>query len=114
GDIPKYALRPDNSALGVMEWCFDNIHVNRFAAGRAVFLHRLEHFARFNDELVVLLIFCGELSREEIEVRFAENFTQRPSESLAEALVRKRKLLGEILAENVLWQSFDQRMVESF
>ncbi len=79
-----------------------------------MFLHGLVRFAGLEHAPVVVLIFFSQLFREKVEICPANNFIQCFAEHLAELLVGKSETLFEILAENILRNGLDQRLIQGF
>ena len=77
-----------------------------------MFLDRLVRLAGLHHPPVVALVLLRQLAREEVEVRLADNLLQGPAQDLAELLVGEGEASLEVLAQDILRQRLDQRMVE--
>ena len=78
-----------------------------------MFFDGFERRACLHDAVIVALVFRGKLLREKIEVRFPDDFPQGPTEFAAEFRVAEREAAFLVLAEDVLRQRFDQRVIQN-
>src|SRR5579871_5010755 len=75
-------------------------------------LDGLVELARRDDAAIVGLILLGQLGREEVEIRPANQSVEGGADGPAEALVPEREATLEILTEDELRQTLDERGVE--
>ncbi len=79
-----------------------------------MFLGEFIGLAGLHHAPVVPLVFLGQVLREKIEIRLAQNVLQLAVVMLAVLLVGKREPALEVLAKNVLRHRFHERMVKRF
>src|SRR5258705_17585 len=59
-DIPENSLHADHLAAGIVDSCFQHMHIRHLATGILVFLHVLVHDPCFDDLAIVLAVLIGQ------------------------------------------------------
>jgi hypothetical protein len=111
-DVPEHALDAGHVAAGVVDRGLDHADVEEVLAGRMVLLDGLEGLPRLDDAPVVLLVLPGERGGEEVEVRAPEHLLEAPADRRAELGVGEGEAPLQVLADDVLGQVLDERVVE--
>src|SRR6185503_16612355 len=91
---------------------FYYVDVQDVAFGRLVFLNRVQRLPASDDDLIVPLIFGGELGREEIGVCFVDNVFFSSSDSFTETAIDESEDTLHVLSKDILREAFDERMIE--
>ncbi len=113
-DVPEHALHPEDAAFGVLDGGFDDLDEAGLAVEAGVFLDGFQRLAGGHHVDVVGLVFFGKVLGEEVGIGFAVEFFQGESEYFAEAFIREDEASLSILAEEVLGEGFDERVIEDF
>ena len=111
-DVPENSLNADDVALRIVDGRLDDVDVALLAARGLVHLDGFKRLAAVQHMPVIGLILGREFGVEEIEVRPAHNLLQRLADQLAKFLIGEGEPLVKVLADDVLGQRLDQRMVE--
>ena len=111
-DIPENTLRADDLAVRVEDRRLHHLDVFLLAAGRRVLLDGLKEFPRRDDALVVSLILGRQLGGKEVGVRAPNDFIEGLAQFHAEAAVGEGEPALHVLAEDVLREVLDQRLVK--
>ena len=74
-----------------------------------MFLGHVERFECLHHSQIVLMIFGGELGREQIEIGFAQDIAEWFADKIAKAPIGKGEAPLAIFAQDVLGKGLDQR-----
>ena len=110
--IPEDSLHADDLAREIVERRLDDVDETFLPLRRVMRLDGVQMLLRGHHPQIIAMIFGRQVAREEIEVRFAHDFAGRAVDRLAEFLIREREAPFRVLAQNVLRQRLDQRLVE--
>ena len=110
--VPEDSLDTDGLAVVSVKRTLHHLDVKLVSLGSDVLFDHVEHLPALDHATIIAAVLLGQLTREEIEIGLAHDVLEAAPHLGAEALVREGEPAVEVLAEDHLGQSLDQRVVE--
>ncbi len=112
GHVPENTLDADRLAVVREERRLHHLDIENLPLGRDVLFDDVKHLSTLDDPAIVAAVFLGEVAGPEIKIGLAQNLIEATAQLVAKPLVREGEPAIEILAQDVLRQGLDERVVE--